>query len=56
MKVHITDSNYVIIFDDTGQEEEILHDNEFRSMYREIYYRLERERYLERKGIKIIKK
>ena len=55
MKVHLTDSNYVIILDDTGQEE-ILHDKEFRSMYSEIYYRLEKERYLERKGVKIIKK
>ena len=55
MKVHLTDSNYVIIFNDTGQEE-ILHDNEFRSMYPSIYYRLEKERYLERKGIKKIKK
>ncbi len=56
MKVLLTDSNDCIIFNELGQEE-ILHSNEFRSMYSEIFYRLEKERYLERKGkITIIKK
>ena len=56
MKVLLTDSNDCIVFDETGQEE-ILHCNEFRSMYSEIFYRLEKERYLERKSIiTIVKK
>ena len=55
MKYNLTDSNDVIIYDYTEQEE-ILHEKEFRSMYPEIFYRIRKKKHLEQKGLKCIKK